>query len=389
MILAALGLALAASGSGAATFLFDATKAEMAGNADWVIDADLHNIRISSGVYGSGVTNIGGNESNPQRFPTPDASGITSSTPENYWQGALSAWAVDLVKNGHAVETLPYNSHITYGDATNPQDLTNYQVFVLCEPNIAFTAAERDAIVSFVWNGGGLFMVSDHVVADRNNDGTDAFANLNGIATNSIQENPFGIRFNGDNISPSSDNVDPNPGDPLIQGAAGAVANIAYHNGSSISIDTNQNPSAQIAVWTTATHDPGNGLAAYATFGSGKVVAVGDSSLCDDGTGDPNDINLFVDYPDTSTGDGKLILNASLWLAPPPVPALRIEPLASGIQISWPAAATNYVLQTTADLLQTNSWTVVTNAPQVVSASFVVTNLVGAGPDFYRLLRTP
>jgi hypothetical protein len=28
--------------------LFDATKAEMAGNGDWVIDADLHNLKANS-----------------------------------------------------------------------------------------------------------------------------------------------------------------------------------------------------------------------------------------------------------------------------------------------------------------------------------------------------
>lgn len=29
--------------------LFDATKAESEGNADWVVDADLNNLRFSSG----------------------------------------------------------------------------------------------------------------------------------------------------------------------------------------------------------------------------------------------------------------------------------------------------------------------------------------------------
>ncbi|HEX4341762.1 MAG TPA: hypothetical protein VH255_00125, partial [Verrucomicrobiae bacterium] len=128
-----------------ATFLFDATKAEMAGNADWVIDADLHNLKVSDASFGSGVPNVGGNESNPQRFPTPPASGITSNTVETYWQGCLSAWAIDLVKNGHSVETLPYNGRITWNDPTNPQDLTNYQAYVLCEPNIYFTATEKAA----------------------------------------------------------------------------------------------------------------------------------------------------------------------------------------------------------------------------------------------------
>jgi len=61
--------------------LFDATKAQMAGNADWVIDADTHNIGTgSSGAMVSGS----GSESNPQRYPNPAASGITASTAETY-----------------------------------------------------------------------------------------------------------------------------------------------------------------------------------------------------------------------------------------------------------------------------------------------------------------
>src|SRR5205085_17815 len=73
--------------------LFDATKAEMAGNADWVIDADLHNIGYSNGPAVVGQ----GSESNPQRFPAPLQSNITGSTNETYWEGSLSHWGIDCV----------------------------------------------------------------------------------------------------------------------------------------------------------------------------------------------------------------------------------------------------------------------------------------------------
>jgi hypothetical protein len=97
--------------------LFDATKAEMAGNGDWVIDADSHNLKANS----NGTVTTGGSDSNPQRLPTPAQSGITINTTETYWTGALSAWAIDLVKRGYVVETLPYNGKITYGDSSNAQ----------------------------------------------------------------------------------------------------------------------------------------------------------------------------------------------------------------------------------------------------------------------------
>src|SRR5665213_3182700 len=95
--------------------LFDATKAETVGNADWVIDSDSHNLGYGNGPALGGS----GNESNPQRIPTPPQFGITSSTPETYWEGSLSAWGVDCVKKGYTVETLPYNVAITYGNNSN------------------------------------------------------------------------------------------------------------------------------------------------------------------------------------------------------------------------------------------------------------------------------
>ena len=150
--------------------LYDATKAETAGSADWVIDADAHDLGYSSGPAILG----GGNESDPQRLPTPDQSTVTSSTVETYWEGALSAWGIDMVKKGYYVETLPYNGSITYGNTSNVQDLSNYKVFIVDEPNIRFTAVEDTAIMQFVRNGGGLFMISDHEGSDRNNDGYDS-----------------------------------------------------------------------------------------------------------------------------------------------------------------------------------------------------------------------
>ena len=109
--------------SGGKKFLFDASHAETAGNADWVLDVD-----------GGAVP----------RFPTPAQSGITSSTPETYWTAALSAWGVALVKLGNSVENLPAGTAITYGNAANPQDLSNYSVFVVDEPNTLFTASEKN-----------------------------------------------------------------------------------------------------------------------------------------------------------------------------------------------------------------------------------------------------
>jgi hypothetical protein len=55
---------------------------------------------------------------------------------------------------------LPPGKAITYGNTSNPQDLSNYDVYIIVEPNIKYTTAEKTAILSFVQNGGGLFMIS-------------------------------------------------------------------------------------------------------------------------------------------------------------------------------------------------------------------------------------
>src|SRR5436190_605485 len=78
-------------------------------------------------------------------------------------------------------------------DAKHAQDLKNYTVFVIPEPNVALTSAEITAIRSFVQNGGGLFMIADHAGADRNSDGIDAAGVFNQLmGSPSI----FGITFN-------------------------------------------------------------------------------------------------------------------------------------------------------------------------------------------------
>jgi len=307
----------------AAKFLFDATKAEMAGSADWVIDADSHTLNVASGNGSGRVMSSNSYDSNPQRVPNPTPSGITSSTLETYWQGALSSWAVDLVKAGHQVETLPYNGKITYGDSTNSQDLSSYDVFVLVEPNILFTAAEKTALINYVKNGGGLLMVADHghlsggTGSDRNNDGKDSADVLNDLMINSVQSNPFGVSFNGNDISGTYSYVNTSSSDPLIRGAAGTVNNIDFNNGSNITINTSQNASVTVAIWSSSSRSTSTGVVAYGSYGSGRFAAFGDSSPFDDGTGDTGD-NLWNSYGLSNSGNSKVILNASFWLAEKP-----------------------------------------------------------------------
>ena len=311
--------------------LFDASKAQSAANADWVIDADVHNIFFSSGPA---IPNTGGTESNPQRYPNPLQNTVTAATTEDYWQGGISAWAIDCVKKGYTVETLPYNGQITYGNTTNAQDLSNYKAFIVDEPNILFTAAQKAAIINFVANGGGLFMIADHDVSDRNNDTFDSPHIWNDLmTTNTVQANPFGITFDYVDITQTSTNVLNSATDPILHGTTGAVTKVYWSGGTTMTLSTAQNPAVKGVVFKTGSSTTGtaNVLCAYTTYGQGKVAAVGDSSITDDGTGDPND-TLYDGYiADASGNHQRLLMNITNWLM---APNLSTQPFESQTSFS-------------------------------------------------------
>ena len=279
---------------GGKKFLFDATKAETAGNADWVIDED---------------------NGTPQRIPTPAQSTVTSSTVETYWTGALSSWGIALVKGGNTVETLPSGTAITYGNTSNAQDLSNYDVFVVDEPNILFTSAEKTAILNFISHGGGLFMISDHTVSDRNNDGFDSPAIWNDLMTNnSIVSNPFGFSIDLTNISETTSNVwTGGSANPILHGSQGNVSQLEFDNGATITVQPAVNSTVQGLIWQTGqTQNTTHIMSASSTYGTGRVFVVTDSSPMDDGTGASGN-TLYVGWPTLS--HTQLFMNASYWLA--------------------------------------------------------------------------
>lgn len=275
-------------------FLFDATHAETAGNADWVIDED---------------------GSVPQSIPTPPQSTVTAGTPETYWTGAISSWGIALAQQGYTVETLPLGTNITYGNGSNSQDLSHYDVFVVDEPNKVFTAAEKTAILNFVNNGGGLFMVSDHTGSDRDGDGWDSPAIWNDLmSNNSVQTNPFGFTIDLANFSDITSNVLTNSGStPILTGSQGNVTQMQFNNGTSATTNSAVNPNVKGLIWKTgASQNNSNIMSLSSTFGTGRMFFVGDSSPIDDGTGAPGN-TLFPDWLNYSHKN--LFMNASLWLA--------------------------------------------------------------------------
>lgn len=288
---AALQVTATATEAHAATphrVLFDNAHAETAGNADWIIST-------------SQPDPLG-------QDPTPSA--------ETDWTGALSSWGVALQKTGaYSLKTLPSGSSITYG-GTAATDLSNFDTLVLPEPNVLYTSAEKTAIMNFVKNGGGLFMISDHTGADRNNDGQDAVEILNDLMSNNSVDStdPFG--FSIDSLSISSDHPSAigDSTDPVLHGSFGNVTKSLIASGTTATLKPADNSSVKGLLYRTGYSGTTGAFFATSTFGSGRVAFWGDSSPVDDGTGQSGN-TLYDGWNDTSATNAALALNATAWLA--------------------------------------------------------------------------
>ncbi|MFE9994844.1 hydrolase [Streptomyces avermitilis] len=267
--------------------LFDNGHAETAGNADWIVSTSQ-----------------------------PDPLGQDSSpSSETDWTGALSSWGVALQKTGnYSLKTLPSGSSLSYGGSTTT-DLSNFDTLVLPEPNTLFTTAEKTAIMTFVKNGGGLFMVSDHTGADRNNDGYDAVEVLNDLMTNNSVDStdPFG--FSIDSLSVSSDypSAISDSSDAVLHGSFGTVTKSLIASGTTATLKPADNSSVKGLLYRTGYSGNTGAFFATSTFGSGRVAFWGDSSPIDDGTGQSGN-TLYDGWNDTGATNAALALNATAWL---------------------------------------------------------------------------
>ncbi|WP_257312721.1 PKD domain-containing protein [Geothrix fuzhouensis] len=305
-VLLSLSLALALGAQTPKKILFDHTRHEEAGtSAEWVICS----------------------ASEPNPSPAAPAS-------EADWNGGISAWAFDLYKAGYTVQTLPPTGRVSYRDTTNAQDLANYAVYVIPEPYLKFTAAEKQAILTFVQNGGGLFMVCNHPGAIRysGTGGTDAYTVFNDlVAVNG--GNPFGFTFvpghgPGDALANTTSTAFSTSTSPaaqaIIHGAYGGLGLMDFHSYSYLNFNTAQNPNVQEILHTQISGDTGSFIVTC-TVGAGRVVAISDSSPSDDGTTTTAGKSLHASYGINS--NRAFYLNATTYLAgttSAPVPSVSI-----------------------------------------------------------------
>ncbi|MFF7168588.1 hydrolase [Streptomyces pseudovenezuelae] len=295
-VLAGLGLLAAgvtvqatATPAAAATphrILFDDGHAEEAGNADWIVSTSK-----------------------------PDPLGQDSSpSAETDWTGALSSWGVALQKTGdYSLKTA--TSALTYG-GSSATDLSNFDTLVLPEPNTLFTTAEKTAIMTFVKNGGGLFMISDHTGADRNNDGEDAVEILNDLMTdNSVDStDPFGFSIDSLSISSDYPSAISDSSSPVLHGSFGTVTKSLIASGTTATLKPADNANVKGLLYRTGYSGNTGAFFATSTFGSGRVAFWGDSSPIDDGTGQSGN-TLYDGWNDSGATNAALALNATEWLA--------------------------------------------------------------------------
>ncbi len=267
--------------------LFENFHAETAGNADWTIDDN-------------------------QPTPSPAQSAIVPSTPRTYWNGAISSWGVDLVKRGFTVTI--NTAALTYGVASNPLDLTNFDVLIVPEPNTLFSASEKTAIFNFVRDGGGLVGIGDHDGSDRNSDGIDSPKAWNDLDPTFLLGVHWGTTGDlNNNIVQTSSNVRAAASDSVTRGVEGNVAALAFHNGTTFTLHPEVNPTVRGEVWMTGLAQTSltGVMAATAQYGSGRVFFCGDSSPIDDGSAQAGNTSIFDGWGEVA--DSLLFMNATQW----------------------------------------------------------------------------
>ncbi len=233
------------------TVLFDRTKDELAGNADWTIGYSPN------------------------------------------WTGGYSEF-------GQALRDLGYNTQTLTGSNISSSDLQNVDVFVIPEPQESFSYSERNAILNFVDNGGGLFIIANHVGSDRSNNGWDSPRVYN--ESLNIQSN-FGFSF----VDVGSLYVDPitmfeSPRGPITEG----LSSVGMYAGSAIEVT-----GTDVVTNVYLRNFNESGMVSL-EYGSGRVVAWGDSSPWDDGTGNSGN-NLYDGWTDHDNAQWGL--NVIAWLA--------------------------------------------------------------------------
>ena len=235
--------------------LFDLSKREASGNADWRID------------------------------------------------GAYSSWADELRRQGFEPRSITDRM-------ISSQTLMEANVLVIPEPQNPFSDTERQTILEFVQRGGGLLMIADHRDSDRDNDGWDSPEVFNGWDGKTPSNVPSEYRTSLDAASSFglSFSFASSFRDPVI-----TIKPLTSHS------ITDGLPSAGIYVGTSIDQGTplmganGKTYLAVNEIGKGRVLGYGDSSAFSDGTFSDGTKSKYNNWVNLS--NARLAINAVKWLA--------------------------------------------------------------------------
>ncbi len=214
-------------------------------------------------------------------------------------EGAYSEMVDMLKSNGYNVKSL---SNVEQEGLLTPEILADFKALILAEPNNPYSETEQAAIVEFVKNGGGLFVIGDHHNADRNGNGWDAVKIFNTFCSN------FGFKFMQNSIYEAPVSGPANKDHPAMYG----VRSMGIWAGATFEIVPSDSAKAVGLMDSRIAKAP---YMVAAEFGSGRVVAIGDSSPFDDGVGCGEKKNKLHDsYDSFMYSHPQFAYNALTWI---------------------------------------------------------------------------
>lgn len=180
-----------------------------------------------------------------------------------------------------------------------PELLNDIDLLIIPEPNIRYTYDEKQTIRRFVSSGGSLFLIADHGGSDRNFDGWDSCLIFNDLTEG------WGISFLGDTFSET-----PVRGRRVNRcKVINCVKSVGAWAATSIIID----PGSWHWLSILASEKTGFPFIVRGDVGMGRVVAMGDSSAFDDGSGDTTK-NRHSAYHSWMFDQRCLAIRAAAWL---------------------------------------------------------------------------
>ena len=243
------------------------------------------------------------------------ASGVWAAKPlvlfdEGHAQKAGNAdWVIDGGFSDFADAFKDQGCEVRAIKVFTPEAIRQAAVLVLPEPNSVYTKAEQDAIVRFVENGGALYAIADHDRSDRNGDGIDSVGVLNQFLPR------LGLKIDKRYFTEA-----PTRGEMAKTEFTTGVKAVGTWGGTTVSCLAQ----SAVAHITVSAKNGGGAYIASNVVGpkGGKVIAMGDSSPYDDGTGDPRD-KLYDGYNNPKFQHDRLAVNSIRWLLKRETPSPR------------------------------------------------------------------